>query len=205
MRNAYRSILVRMTFCLPLAAIPAVALLIPPDAFFAQQGGTASSQMSSESLSPEAQAKLIKKIQSAILKLPYFGVFDNIAFQLQGRTVTLLGSVTSEHSQTKQDAERAVKKVEGVEKVINNIEVLPPAPLDDRLRRQVYTAIYNYGPLFKYSNDKVNPPIRIIVKGSRVTLEGIVDTETDKNLCTLRANQVPGVLSVTNNLRVVKG
>ena len=98
-----------------------------------------------------------------------------------------------------------MKKIEGVEKVVNNIEVLPPSPLDDRLRRQVYNAIYDYGPLFKYKNNQVNPPIRIIVRNSRVTLEGVVDTETDKGLCTMRANQVPGVLSVTNNLRVVKG
>jgi hyperosmotically inducible periplasmic protein len=171
----------------------------------AQQTAAPSPQTSNAPLSPEARAKLIQKIQSALIKLPYFGVFDNIAFELQGRTVTLLGSVTSEHSQTKQDAERAVKKIEGVEGVINNIEVLPPAPVDARIRQQVYDAIYNYGPLFKYKNDRVNPPIRIIVKNSRVTLEGVVDTETDKGLCTLRANQVPGVFSVTNNLRVAKG
>jgi hyperosmotically inducible protein len=194
-----------MTFCLlPLVAARSVPLTSAALAS-GQQTGAAQSQMSGEALSPEAQAKLIKKIQSALLKLPYFGVFDNIAFQLQGRTVTLLGSVTSEHSQTKQDAERAVKKIEGVEKVVNNIEVLPPAPLDNRIRQQVYNAIYKYGPLFKYGNNKVNPPIRIIVKGGHVTLEGVVDTETDKNLCTQRANQVPDVFSVTNNLRVVKG
>jgi hyperosmotically inducible protein len=164
------------------------------------------SQMSSETLSPEAQQKLIKKIQSAILKLPNFDVFDNIAFELQGRTVILLGTVTSAHSQTKQDAEKAVKRIEGVEKVVNNIEVLPPSPSDDRLRREVYNAIYSYGPLFKYSTDKVNPPIRIIVKNGHVTLEGVVNNETDKNLCTMRVNQVPGVIGpVTNNLRVVKG
>ncbi len=202
----YAVVVLVITFCLPLlvAARPVPPATSGPRAF-EQQGGAAQSQMSSEALSPEAQAKLIKKIQSALLKLPYFGVFDNIAFQLQGRIVTLLGSVTSEHSQTRQDAERAVKKIEGVEKVVNNIEVLPPSPLDDRIRRQVYNAIYSYGPLFKYGNNKVNPPIRIIVKGGHVTLEGVVDNETDKGLCTLRANQVPDVFSVTNNLRVVKG
>ena len=206
MRTKLGSVLVLLTtFTSPLlltagAAPPSIAA----GSISGQQGGVASSPMSSETLSPEAQQKLIKKIQSALLKLPYFGVFDNIAFELQGRTVILLGSVTSEHSQTKQDAERAVKKIEGVEKVVNNIEVLPPAPLDDRIRRQVYDAIYKYGPLFKYSTNKVNPPIRIIVKGGNVTLEGVVDSEADKNLCTLRANQVPGVFSVTNNLRVAK-
>lgn len=165
-----------------------------------------SGQASSEPLSPEAQQKLNKKIQSAILKLPYYGVFDSLGYILQGRTVVLVGSVTSDHSQTKQDAERAVKKIEGVDGVVNNIEVLPPGGLDDRLRREVYTALFNQNsPLFRYGQDKVNPPIRIIVKGGRVALEGVVNSEADKNLATLRVNQVPGVLSVTNNLRVVKG
>jgi len=198
MRKPFCSVLVLLT----IFSSPLVSASVTP--LSGQQGGAASSQTSNEPLSPEAQQKLIRKIQSALLKLPYFGVFDNIAFTLQGRTVTLLGDVTSEHSQTKQDAERAVKKIEGVENVVNNIEVLPPAPFDDRIRRQVYDAIYKYGPLFKYSTNKVNPQIRIIVKGGNVTLEGVVDSEGDKNLCTLRAKQVPGVFSVTNNLRVAK-
>ncbi len=152
-------------------------------------------------MSAEVQAKLVQGIRRAIIMLPYFGVFDNIEFQLQGRTVILQGQVTE--SILKPDAEKAVKKVEGVEKVVNNIEVLPPSPMDNRLRQQVRQAIYSYGPLFKYSN-MPNPPIRIIVKNSRVTLYGVVDTETDKNLCTMRVNQISGVMSVTNNLRVVK-
>ena len=133
--------------------------------------------------------------------LPYYGVFDNIGYILSGRTVTLTGQVVRQS--LKPDAEYAVKKVEGVDKVINQIEILPPGPLDQRIREQVRRAIYSYGPLFKYAN-LPNPPIRIIVKGARVTLTGVVDTETDKNLCTMQANQVPDVLSVTNNLRVVK-
>lgn len=208
MRKTFCSLMVVvMTLCPAMlgAASPALSPSVA-SSVAGQQAGAGQSQMSSEALSPEAQQKLIKKIQSAIVKLPYLDAFDNIAFELQGRTVILLGSVTSAHSQTKQDAERAVKKIEGVEKVVNNIEVLPPGPLDDRLRRQVYTAIYSYGPLFKYGNNKVNPPIRIIVRAGHVTLEGVVDNETDKNLCSLRANQVPGVIGpVTNNLRVVKG
>jgi hyperosmotically inducible protein len=159
----------------------------------AQQGGE---------LTPEAREKLTKKIISAIVKLPNMDQFDNIGFVLQGRTVILQGQVA--HSNLKPDAERSIKKIEGVDSVVNNIEVLPPSPLDDRLRRQVNAAIYDYGPFFKYRNNQVNPPIRIIVKNSRVTLEGVVDNETDKNLCTMRVNQVPGVLEVTNDLRVVK-
>ena len=158
--------------------------------------------MSGEALSPEAQAKLIEKVRKALLMLPYFGVFDNIDFRMQGRTVILQGQVAN--PALKPNAEGAVRKVEGVENVVNNIEVLPPSPVDQRLRRAIYRAVYS-GPLARYGNDKVNPPIRIIVNNSRVTLEGVVDSESDKNLATIRANQVPGVLgSVTNNLRVVK-
>jgi hyperosmotically inducible protein len=152
-------------------------------------------------LSPEAQAKIAKAINHNLIMLPYYGVFDNLVYQIQGRTVILTGQVTN--SSLKPDAERAVKKVEGVEKVVNNIEILPPSPLDHQIRERVKQAIYSYGPLFKYSRNP-NPPIRIIVKNARVTLEGVVDTEGDKNLCTMRVNQISSVLSVTNNLRVVK-
>jgi hyperosmotically inducible protein len=158
-------------------------------------------QMSSDAMSPEVQAKLVNGVRHAILMLPYFGVFDNLAFRLQGRTVILEGQVL--RASLKPDAERAVKKVEGVDNVINKIEVLPPGPMDQSIREAVRQAIYSYGPLFKYSNNPI-PPIRIIVKSARVTLEGVVNNETDKGLCTLRANQVPDVLSVTNNLRVSK-
>jgi len=156
--------------------------------------------MSSESLTAEAQAKLVHEIIHQLLMLPYYGVFDNLGFRLQGRTVILEGQVL--RSSLKPDAEYAVKKIEGVDKVINNIEVLPPGAIDMQIRQAVREAIYGYGPLFKYSNLPI-PPIRIIVKNARVTLEGQVDNETDKGLCTMRANQVPSVMSVTNNLRVM--
>jgi hyperosmotically inducible protein len=159
------------------------------------------SQAANESVSPAVREKLIKGVRHAILMLPYYGMFDNIQFELQGRTVILIGQVA--RPTLKPDAENAVKRVEGVERVVNNIEVLPPSPMDERLRRQVQQAIYSYGPLFKYSHIP-NPPIHVIVKNARVTLEGVVDTETDKQLCSVRANQVSGVLAVTNNLQVVK-
>jgi osmotically-inducible protein OsmY len=162
----------------------------------------AANQAATETLSPKEHAKLIKKVEHALIMQPYYGVFDSLEFIVQGRTVILLGQVVNPI--LKPDAERSVKKIEGVEKVVNNIQVLVPGPMDDSIRRAVYRAIYNYGPFFRYSEDKVNPPIRIIVQNARVTLEGVVDTETDKNLCTLRVNQIPSVLSVTNNLRVAK-
>jgi len=139
-------------------------------------------------------------VRHELIMLPYYGVFDNLVFRVDGRTVTLMGQVTN--PTLKSDAERSVKRIEGVEKVVNNLEVLPPSPMDDRTRKAVYRAIYSYGPLFKYGNMAV-PPIHIIVKNGRVTLEGVVDNETDKNLAGMRANQVPGTFQVTNNLRVV--
>jgi len=153
-----------------------------------------------EALSPESQDKLVREIRHELILLPYYNVFDNLEFSLNGRVVTLVGQVVQ--PVTKKDAENAVKHIEGVEKVINNIEILPPSNMDDRIRRQVYNAIYSYGPLFKYGNMAV-PPIHIIVKNARITLDGVVDSEGDKNFAGMRANQVPGTFGVTNNLRVV--
>jgi hyperosmotically inducible protein len=96
-----------------------------------------------------------------------------------------------------------VKHIEGVEKVDNQIEVLPPSPMDDRIRQRLFRAIYQYSPLQKYELG-VQKPIRIIVKNGHVTLEGVVDNDGDKNLAGIRANGVSGTFSVTNNLQVVK-
>ena len=165
-----------------------------------QANGAAQSQGADETLSPESQDRLIREVRHELIMLPYYGVFDNLAFRVDGRTVILEGQVVQ--PVLKSDAGNAVKRIEGVEKVVNNIEVLPPSPMDDRIRRAVYQSIYSYGPLFKYGHMAV-PPIHIIVKNGRVTLEGVVDSETDKNLAGMRANQVPGTFQITNNLRVV--
>jgi hyperosmotically inducible protein len=132
--------------------------------------------------------------------LPYFGVFDNIEYRVDGDTVTLNGAVT--RPVLKSDAENVVKHIEGVDHVVNKIEVLPPSPMDDQLRLALFRAIYGFPALEKYALG-VQKPIRIIVKNGHVTLEGIVDNDTDKNLAGMRANGVPGIFSVTNNLRVV--
>ena len=132
--------------------------------------------------------------------LPYYDVYDNLYFRIDGRTVTLLGQTPN--ASTKSSAGNVVKHIEGVDKVINNIELLPPSPADERIRRATYRAIYSYGPLFKYSHAPV-PPIHIIVKNGRVTLEGIVDSESDKQMAGMQANQVPGTFQITNNLRVI--
>ena len=131
--------------------------------------------------------------------LPYFGVFDDISFKVEGYTVTLYGQVV--RPTLKSDAENSVKHIEGVEKVDNQIEVLPLSPMDDGLRRQLFRAIYGYPALEKYALG-VQKPIRIIVKNGRATLEGVVDSEADKNLVGIRANGVSGLFSVQNNLRV---
>ena len=149
--------------------------------------------------SAKSQERIIREVRHELLMLPYYGVFDNIAFKVDGATVTLLGQVV--RPSLKSDAENVLKRIEGVEKVDNQIEVLPPSPMDDRLRLELYRAIYGYAPLEKYALG-VQKPIRIIVKNGHVTLEGVVDNEADKNFAGVRANIVPGIFSVTNNLRV---
>jgi len=149
--------------------------------------------------SAKSQDRIGREVRHEILMLPYFGVFDNIAYKVDGGTVALFGQVVN--PVVKSDAENAVKRIEGVEKVDNQIEVLPPSPMDDRLRLELYRAIYGYPPLEKYALG-VQKPIRIIVKNGHVTLEGVVDNEGDKNFATVRANGVPGIFSVQNNLQV---
>ncbi|HEY1216359.1 MAG TPA: BON domain-containing protein [Bryobacteraceae bacterium] len=133
--------------------------------------------------------------------LPYYGVFDNLAFKVDGATVTLLGQVT--RPTLKSDAGNVVKNIEGVEKVINNIEVLPLSPNDDRIRMAEYRAIYGRPGLDQYALRAV-PTIHIIVRNGHVTLVGAVMNQGDKDRAGIIANSVPGVFSVTNNLVVSK-
>jgi hyperosmotically inducible protein len=151
--------------------------------------------------SARAQERITREVRHELLMLPYFNVFDNIAYKVDGYNVTLLGQVRN--PTLKSDAENVVKRIEGVEKVDNQIEVLPPSPMDDRLRLRLFHAIYDFPALQKYELG-VQKPIRIIVKNGHVTLEGVVDSEADKNLAGLRANTVSGTFSVTNNLQVAK-
>ena len=152
---------------------------------------------SDKKFSPKAQARITKEVRHRILMLPDFGTFDNIAFKLNGYDVILYGQVVQ--PSLKDSAEKVIKKIEGVERVENHIEVLPASGNDDRLRRDVFRAIYGYAPLQHYGVGS-NRPIRIIVNRGHVTLEGVVDSQSDKNLAGLRANEVPGVFSVRNNL-----
>lgn len=154
-----------------------------------------------EQLSAKSQQRIVKEVRHELLMLPYFGVFDYIAYKVDGSTVTLLGEVV--RPSLKSDAENAVKHIEGVERVDNQIDVLPPSTQDDRIRLALFRAIYQDAALQKYELG-VQKPIRIIVKNGRVTLEGVVDNEGDKNIAGLRANAVPGIFQVTNNLQVSK-
>jgi hyperosmotically inducible protein len=152
-------------------------------------------------VSPKAVERIKKEVRHELVMLPYLNVFDNLAYKVDGYTVALFGQVTD--PTVKSDAEKAVQKIEGVEKVENQIEVLPLSPMDDGLRRRLFNAIYGYPPMQKYALPTIKP-IRIIVKNGHVTLEGVVDSEGDKNIANIRANGVSGAFSVTNNLVVVK-
>jgi hyperosmotically inducible protein len=149
---------------------------------------------------PKMRQNLTKEIRHQLVLLPYYSVFDNLAYRLEGDKVILEGQVV--RPTLKSDAEAAVKSIEGVSTVVNNIEVLPLSPMDDQIRRAVYRAIYGDTALFRYGTSAV-PSIHIIVKNGSVTLEGVTDNEADKNLANLRANGVPNVFAVKNNLRVV--
>ena len=185
-----------------------VTLVLFANATFGVAQNSAPSSMQREQAAPaqrdqpsaRSQERIQKEVRHELLMLPWFGVFDNISFKVDGYNVTLYGQVV--RPSLKSDAENVVKHIEGVERVDNKIEVLPPSPMDDRLRIQLFHAIYGYEPLQKYALG-VQKPIRIIVTNGHVTLEGVVDNEADKNAAGIRANGVPGIFSVTNNLQVV--
>jgi hyperosmotically inducible protein len=148
-----------------------------------------------------AVQRIQKEVRHEILMLPFYDVFDNISYKVEGYNVTLIGQVT--RPTLKSDAENVVKRIEGVGKVVNQIEVLPLSSMDNGLRLSLYRAIYGYPALERYALPVIKP-IRIIVKNGHVTLQGVVDSEADKNMVNILANGVSGVFSVTNNLRVVK-
>jgi len=145
------------------------------------------------------QAWLQNEVRHRLVMLPYLTIFDNLEYRVEGTKVILSGQVV--RPTLKDDAARTVKSLEGVTDVENHIEVLPPSPMDDRIRREEYRAIYGFADLWRYAMGAL-PPVHIIVDNGRVTLYGIVDSEADKDLIGLRANTVPGVFSVTNNLQV---
>jgi hyperosmotically inducible protein len=186
MRKEFRPLFVALLLATPAVALPNSAAAWPQEA---------KKQRSEE----KYRVNLMKEVRHQLVMLPWYSVFDNLAYKVEGDKVTLYGQVT--RPTLKSDAEAAVKNLEGVASVMNNIEVLPVSPMDDQLRRAVYRAIYGEAALSRYSIQAV-PSIHIIVKNGNVALEGVVDNEMDKNLANLRASQVPNVFSVKNNLVV---
>jgi len=186
MRKELRALFVAVLLATPIAALPTSVAAQPQE----------EKKQRSEA---KYREKLYKEVRHQLVMLPWYSVFDNLAYQVEGDKVTLSGQVT--RPVLKSDAEAAVKSIEGVASVVNNIEVLPLSPMDDQLRRAVYRGIYGDAGRSRYSVQAV-PAIHIIVKNGNVTLEGVVDNETDKSLAGLRANGVPNVFSVKNNLAV---
>jgi hyperosmotically inducible protein len=153
-----------------------------------------SAAYSYEELSPVA-----KKVRHELVTLPFYSIFDHLTFQVEGNKVILGGEVT--RPTLKTSAERVVARIEGITEVENNIEVLPLSSFDNRIRRGVLNAVYGHPVLNRYALQAIGP-IHIIVKNGDVTLEGVVSREMEKNVAFIQANSVPGVFSVTNNLRV---
>ena len=180
-----------------LLAVLALSLIF---SMVALASPTSQNNQSTGAVNQKSIDRIIKEVRHELVMLPFYGVFDNLSYKVDpDGTVTLLGQVS--RPVLKSDAENVVKHIEGVEKVVNNIEVLPTSINDDQIRRATYRAIYGNEVLSQYQLRAV-PPIHIIVKNGHVTLEGVVARQMDKQIAGIQANSVPGVFSVTNNLVV---
>jgi len=167
---------------------------------FGQAQSSSNTQLAMRPGSPNPdEQRISKEVRHELVMLPYYSIFDDLEYSVNGNSVTLLGSVTN--PTLKSDAENSVKRIEGVDKVNNQIKVLPPSPNDDRIRRQVARAISNQGGLYRYFMGAVGS-IHIIVDNGHVTLKGFVDNQGDDTQAKLAANQVPGVFSVKDELQV---
>lgn len=182
-----------------IAGLALVALLLTPGGFAADKKQDKNHNDAFVPGGPE-ETEIAKRVRHELLMLPYYGVFDDLAFRVEGNTVTLLGQVV--RPTLKDDAGRVVKKVANVAQVVNNIEVLPVSPNDDQIRQAEYRAIYGDASISTRYGFRALPSIHIIVKNGHVTLEGVVANQGDKNLIGIKANGVSGVFSVDNNLLV---
>ena len=174
-----------------------LAVLAVGDIVSAQQPERPKLATTGAPASDRGRERLVKQIRHELIMLPYYGVFDNCSFRLVGGRVTLLGQVATPTLKTA--AERAVKGIEGVETVDNQIEVFPVSPNDDRIRMAVYRAVYSQPALQRYGLQAV-PPIHILVKNGNVMLEGVVASEGDENIANIQARGVSGVFNVVNHL-----
>jgi hyperosmotically inducible periplasmic protein len=179
------------------AVLLATILWQTPGAQNATSDGT---KQQAQALSQGGVDRIVREVHHELVLLPYYGVFDNLAYRVSpDGTVTLLGQVA--RPTLKSDAENAIKRIEGVERIDNQIKVLPTSPMDDQIRLATYRAIYWNSVLSPYSLRAV-PPIHIIVDNGHVTLEGVVARQMDKQIAGTQAKTVPNVFSVTNNLQV---
>jgi hyperosmotically inducible protein len=178
-----------------------VALLLPLS-LLGQNAETANQKDHNDAFvrGPSSQSALAREVRHQLVMLPYYTIFDDLAFRINGSNVTLIGAVTN--PTLKSDAGNVVKGVEGVTNVDNQIKVLPLSPMDWQIRRAEFRAIYGDPQIGDRYGHQALPPIHIIVENGHVTLEGVVANQGDKNLIGIRANGVPNVFSVTNNLRV---
>ena len=180
-----------------LFAVFALSLIFSMVAF---ASATAQNNQPAGAISQKSLDRISKEVRHELVMLPFYGVFDNLSYKVDpDGTVTLLGQVS--RPTLKSDAENAVKHIEGVERVVNNLEVLPTSIEDDRIRRAAYRAIFGNEVLSQYQLRAV-PPIHIIVKNGHITLEGVVARQMDKQIAGIQVNSIPGVFSVTNNLVV---
>jgi hyperosmotically inducible protein len=157
--------------------------------------------VASATTNPSAQSGnyVTQQVRHQLVMLPYFSIFDDLRYQVDGGTVTLYGHVV--RPVLKSDAENVVKRIEGVTSVVNKIDVLPLSSFDNSIRWRAARAIYNFPSLQRYGLG-TQPSIHIIVNNGNITLTGVVDNQADKNVAGLRANGIPGVFSVTNDLTV---
>lgn len=147
----------------------------------------------------QEMSRVERQIRRELVTLPFYSVFDDLSFRVDGTKVTLMGKVT--RPTLKTGAEKSIKDIEGVGEIDNQIEVLPVSPNDDRIRVATFRAIYYHPMMTRYAIQAV-PPIHIIVQNGDVTLEGVVNSESEKNLAGIQAQGVNGAFSVMNNLRV---
>jgi len=191
----------KRSFVTAIATVGLAAILAAAGATGSQALATPTA-LSTDQASSQArvQNNLAREVRHELVMLPYYSLFDWLQFEVHDGTVVLMGQVT--RPTLKSDAENVVKRIEGVDKVDNRIEVLPLSPNDDRIRRAVYRAIFNQNsPLFRYGLGSV-PSIHIIVKNGNVTLKGVVANQSDANIANIKARGVPGTFSVKNELTV---
>jgi hyperosmotically inducible protein len=149
----------------------------------------------------DSKATISAQVGHELKMLPWYGVFDNLQYEVNGSEVILSGQVVSDHAVTKDDAAKSVERITGVTRVVNNIEILPLSSFDNQIRRAEYRTIFSTAGLGRYTMGAI-PPVHIIVENGHVTLEGKVMNEMDRNIAGIAANSVSGVFSVTNNLQI---